>query len=484
MTPSEAFERGEDVMTHTLYPCKNAGVAYIMALVLLTMFASMAVAVTTETNLNMRKAANLSTDNAAQLHAEGGLAHLSYLLRKIDLPGAVANDQALQAVNQALPGLLGAGNLHGRALTYVAGTKISVPFIQADAAGKGYAADLELINGTFRLTVTSYSFDPAQAAGQREQAKRKVRVNLKITAPVSSALDYGVASRGSIHLTGNTKIAGSGTNANWGKVLAATSVTLEAVDITGNCTISGDLFVSDPDAYVSLTGNVSVGGESRTNNASQHIHLGVGTPGFPEPNVAAYNGITTTVIDSNTNLTGTRTFTNIRIKAGTNPNFSGTDTINGLVYIESPNNVTFSGNVYMTGVIVTDDARGGNIANNTLNMTGNVSLKGVDQLPNTAEFTALKQLPGMAILAPGFSVAMTGNFGSVGGTLAADQFQFTGNAGGTVKGSVMSWRDSSFTMTGNSNIVIDRSGGTALPAGLTMPSRFYVDPATYEEPTQ
>jgi hypothetical protein len=238
-------------MTHKLYPCKNAGVAYILALVLLTLFASMAVAVASETNLNMRKAANLATDSAVQLHAEGGLAHLSYLLRRIDLPNGGTNTQVLQTVNQALPALLGAGNLQGRPLTYVAGTKISVPFIQTDAAGRGYAADLEIVNGKFRLTVTSNSFDPAQAAGQREQARRKVRVNLNITAPVASALDYGVASRGSIHLTGNTKITGTNNaTASWGKVLAATSVTLEAVDVTGNCTISGDLYVSDPDAYV------------------------------------------------------------------------------------------------------------------------------------------------------------------------------------------------------------------------------------------
>jgi len=46
------------------------------------------------------------------------------------------------------------------------------------------------------------------------------------------------------------------------------------------------------------------------------------------------------------------TFENIRVVAGTNPNFTGHATLKGIVFIEAPNVVTFSGGTTITGIII------------------------------------------------------------------------------------------------------------------------------------
>lgn len=90
-------------------------------------------------------------------------------------------------------------------------------------------------------------------------------------------------------------------------------------------------------------------------------------------------------------------------------------------------------------------------------------------------------LPGTFLLAPGFAVKFSGNFGTINGTIAADEFKYTGNAGGTVHGWAINWGDTELTMTGNANLEIDRSGLERLPEGFVLPMRLSPVPATYEE---
>ncbi|HOF17846.1 MAG TPA: hypothetical protein PK082_02970, partial [Phycisphaerae bacterium] len=271
-------------------------------------------------------------------------------------------------------------------------------------------------------------------------------------------------------------------SASEASILSATSATNETFRLTGNCDIDGDLFMTNPDGYASLTGNVTVGGVSASDPAiAEHIHIGVPDAPFPEVDPSVFAPFATCLVDSGTSTSGNKTFNNIRIKAGTNPTFSGNIQLNGVIFIETPNRVHFSGNVTLKGVIVTEDAGDDVYDTNTIKFTGNMTARGVEELPDTPEFHDLRQMPGSFLLAPGFGVEFTGNFGTVGGTMAADSYKFTGNAGGIVKGSVICYSDSDFKLTGNSSLTIDRSGNPETPPGFSLPPTFTMTVSTYQE---
>lgn len=90
-------------------------------------------------------------------------------------------------------------------------------------------------------------------------------------------------------------------------------------------------------------------------------------------------------------------------------------------------------------------------------------------------------MPGSQILAPGFGVQFTGNFSMLNGAIAADKFTFTGNAGGTVRGPVICYSDSDFTLTGNSQLRFDRSMYDRTPPGFALPWRFAPVADSYRE---
>ena len=117
----------------------------------------------------------------------------------------------------------------------------------------------------------------------------------------------------------------------------------------------------------------------------------------------------------------------------------------------------------ITGCIVCEAPAVDNLTANQINFTGNVTSKGVDQLPAGAQYDGLRTMTGSFLLAPGYAASFTGNFNTVNGCLVASKFSFTGNAGGTIQGGIVNLSDSSFTVSGNSPIIIDRNGAVAEP---------------------
>jgi hypothetical protein len=57
----------------------------------------------------------------------------------------------------------------------------------------------------------------------------------------------------------------------------------------------------------------------------------------------------------------------------------------------------------------------------------------------------------------------------------------SGNAGGTVMGSVITLTDTPLSLNGSSEIVIASTGTTEYPAGVFFSSRYAALPDTYEE---
>lgn len=452
----------------------KTGFACVLALILLAVFAAIAVSFTCASSIVAAKADNTANSQQARLEAEGGIAFYSRLLQKAGVQGGLTGTAMMSDLYASMKADVGTGNVNAAGITYDGTGFINIPAIWTDPASSISARLIKFDDTHVHLAVT----------GQTGTTARTASLRYEVQPGLAAALNYGVASRGQIALSGNVDITGLTGHLGWGSVLSATHSTTQAITMGGNCQLSGDASVSNSSGQVVMTGSATVGGCGVGDpNLGQHIHIGVGDVEFPQPDPSVFAPYATSIVDSHTTVTGGRTFTNIRIKAGTNPRFTGNTTINGVMYIEKPNQVTFAGNAIINGVVVTDDATSSNdLTSNRISFSGNTTFRGVDTLPDQPIYQGLRALTGTAVLAPGFDVSFGGNFGTINGTLAAGQFVWGGNAGGTVKGCVINWSDSVFQMGGNALITIDRSGGIGNLPGLVSRSVLVALSSTYQSP--
>jgi Tfp pilus assembly protein PilX len=439
-----------------------------MALMVLVVLAALAVAYTHVANNSLRQGRNHARVVSARLQAEGGLAFLMGHIENIAVPANTQGQQLLDTVASALQDQLdGSGNLGGAGVAYD-GSTVVVPAIVTDEGA--FSATVELAAGhAVRLSVT----------GTSGAVQRTISVACGLRPSGSTVFDYGLASRGPVRMTGNVTVRGASDPAE-ASVFSATSDTQEAFDLSGNCTIEGDLYASDPDAYATVSGPVSVGGDCGE-GIGDHVHVGVGEVGFPEIDTAAFESYATNVVDDTTPLDQDLTLNNVRIAAGTNPTFTGDVTLNGVVFVEVPNTVEFSGNTTITAVIVTQDAGESGYLTNTIRFAGNAVSHSVAELPDTEQFYGLHDKTGTFLLAPGFGVEFTGNFGTVGGCVAAHDVRFAGNADGVICGPIVSYGDTQFELLGNTTVTIDRANAPDVPPGFALPVTLQPLADTYVE---
>ena len=452
---------------------KHKGIISILAILFLAIFATMAVVYTEVAGTNLACADNQSQILQARLSAESGMAYLSNVLQKLQLAGSPSGQALLDAVAAGLQAQLsGSANFGGQPVTYD-GVTITIPLARITGSCT--------FSGTVTLSGASATTLVLWAKGLQGQVTRSVGMNFNVSPGNSPIFKYGIATKSAVVMTGNASLTGKN-SASEANILSSTYTSQTAFNLTGNVRIQGDIYAANPAAAVSMSGNTSVGGISGTSpGVASHIHTGTVETSFPAVDPTVFQSFAVNTVDGSTSTSGNRTFTNIRIKAGTNPTFSGNTTLKGIIFVEQPNRVTFAGNTTMTGLIVTQAAPDNTYASNTINFTGNTTFSGVENLPDTSDFHVLRTMPGSSILAPGFGLTFTGNFGTVGGCMAADSFSFTGNAGGTIRGSIINYSDSQFSLTGNSSIVIDRSGTPTVPPGFSLPSTTKANPDTYLE---
>jgi len=186
-------------------------------------------------------------------------------------------------------------------------------------------------------------------------------------------------------------------------------------------------------------------------------------------------------VDANTDTSADAAFENIRVVAGTNPNFTGHATLNGIVFIEAPNVVTFSGGTTITGIIIANGDLNDDSGANQVNFSGNVSSHPVSELPQEVQFAQLRNETGTFLMAPGFSACFGGNFDTLNGSIAANGIRFHGNAGGIISGSVINYSDTEAEITGNSDLYFNRSGTSHVPAGFVPELILQYEPTSYSE---
>ena len=451
---------------------RRRGAALITSMIFVLIFSALAIGMVTLSGTNLQMAENQHKADCARACAESGLEIVRFWLNSVSIPGTTALSQRFATIAGSLQSNLTAGGITNITTSYASPT-ITIPSVTLDSAeGKSFSAKITKLDAdSLRLDVT----------GAYGAVSRTIRVNYELGERAQTVFDYGVATRGPLSLAGNIQLDGV-------NIAVESDVYIESLDsnlalsIIGNSQIAGDVKIVNPVASVDLQGGqAGIGGETGQQAIDNHVDFGAMQTEFPEPNPSYFESYATNVVDSTTDTSADATFENIRIAAGTNPTFSGHVTLKGVVFIETPNIVTFTGTADVTGIIVGDGDIEDNSGTNQINFIGNVGSIPVSELPDEQQFAGLHGETGTFVVAPGFSTSFGGSFETLSGAIAANGIQFYGNAGGTINGSVINYSDQDMTLTGNSDLNFNRSGTTKVPAGFIPEIVLNYDASSYSE---
>jgi hypothetical protein len=433
----------------------------------LVLFSTLAVGFFAATTLSVQVSRNEKDINDAMLSAQSGMEYMRYNMGSIVVPSNTPDPQLLSVVAGQLGGLLnGTGNMNGDTVGNT-GSEIDIPssarhFVTLPG-GQSFRSTITQSVELMVVTVTGYSGTAS--------VTRAVQFQYQKAAKASAIFNYGVVSKGKVVTGGASYIIGQN-DPTKGSVLSATMTDPVPVVIGGK-QVSGDISVVNPGGTVSYGSNVSIGETNDPTLIPEHIHIGVQPPLFPTIDTSSYAAYAT-----NKYVSG-NTLTNCYIPPNTNPTFSGNTTITGVLLVQAPNIVNFKGNSTIQGCIVTDNSASLDLTHNKIIFSGNVAASSVSTLP--ASYGNLRQLTGAFLLANNFAVSISGNFGTVGGSIIASQITMSGNASGTVKGSVIGLNDVPMTINGSSDIYIASTGTSNYPNGVTFGAKYTPLPGTYTE---
>ncbi len=446
----------------------RAGIVYIMGLVFLTVLSALAIVLVSTTSTGLRQAENSRQVLNARLATESGLAVMLQVLQGVQLPADTTEEILLENLRAGLAETLEGTNNFDEGAIQKVGQVVTVPTINY---GEGsFSSQFTLgTEGRYMLTVT----------GQAGNVTRTASIELMPSAISGSAFEYGIASRGRVAIGGSSTIEGVN-QPEEAKVLSILNAE-EVIRIQGAVTITGELFLSEQGATVDIQGNsASVAGTNGKDNILNNCVNFVTKPEFPEIDTAQFAPLATNVMDSASDYNQS-TYSNIRIAANTNPEFGNDVVLNGIVYIEAPNDVTFKNDCVINGMVVTEDGSDFSFDDCQLTFKSKVSVPGVEVLPDTSEFVEVKKHTGTFLLAPGFGANFHAQVNSNSGTIAADKLDFWGHCDLTIKGLIMGLSERDMTFHGHNTITIDNQNTDQTPAGFNLPLRLTPDPDSYVE---
>jgi len=451
------------------------GSALLLSLVFIVVFSAMAIAMASMSGNNVQLAENQRKLDNSRGSAESGLEVLRYWVSKVEMSGTTAPGLRFQQLATALQNELSEASVtniapvcDGNAIT------ISNVTLQSSSNQSFTAVFTKISDDNVRLEVTGYY----------DSISRTIRTNYIFGTRANNVFDYGVASKGPLSLSGNIELDGVNINVESNAYIESENALL-ALSIVGNSQIAGHVKIVNPLAYVYLQGGQAGIGGATGAEATQppYTQIGAGPTEFPEMNPDQFYSYATNVLSPTANLSADATYENLLIPASRNPNFTGHVTLRGVIYVEAPNVVTFSGGVNMTGIIVTNGIDTDDSGTNQIVFTGNVMSYPISQLPQEPQFEGLREQTGTFMMTPGFSARFGGAFDTLSGVIAANGVEFHGNAGGNINGSIINYANSTMTLSGNSDLRFNRSGLVEVPAGFVPQIVLHYDPSAYSEVT-
>jgi len=445
--------------------------ALLISLIVLAVLSAWAVAINSMSGANLQLGENLQKANSARGSAESGFDILRFWLDRIYMPGSTEPYDRFSSLANFLAADLAVNGISNIPVEIYAdhvsiGCEPNPPVVLNSSAGEYFSAELQTTGDVDILQM--------DITGSSGAVKRTIRVNYNFGTRAHTVFDYGVATKGSLELHGNITMSGANIELDAGVYIECPN-DVNALTIIGNSSIAGDVHITNPDATVDLQGGqAAIGGETAP-GAYEHVFTGIAQTEFPVPDPTYFEHYVQNTYDPNNVLTE---YQNVRIPAGTNPTFS-TVTLKGVVYIETPNVVTFSGDTSITGIIVGNGDLADNSGTNQIIFLGTVDSNSVDQLG--PEFGQLRDETGTFLMAPGFTASFGGNFETLNGAIAANGIQFFGDAGGTIEGSVLNYSNTPMVLDGNTDLYFNRSGTAEMPAGFGPEIILYYVPDSYSE---
>ncbi|MBW8036137.1 MAG: hypothetical protein FVQ79_11030 [Planctomycetes bacterium] len=450
----------------TLWQTNNnnrEGIVMVLALMFMVIFASLSVAMLSMSSANAQIANNHQQGNGALVNTHSGVEVVKYFLNDMTVPASI--ETGIQ--NQ-----LAVKNLTNMTAT-VTGSVITLASVPLDStASENFSAQITMFSDYWQADVT----------GRNGVIKRKVRSNFNIAVRADSVFDYGVATKGPLLMTGQGEL-GAVNLAVESDVFIDTSIIGNAFEIGNHGTVAGNVHIVNPLATYEVGNNSEIGGETGE-DAEGNIILDVDPVEFPVPDTDYFRQFATgDVIDANNlndYLNDNETLDNVTIAANTNPTFSGDVTIRGVLYIEQPNKVKFAGKAVVQGIIVGDSIVGDESIDNNINFSGQVDCLDSGDLIG-AEFDGIREETGTFLIAPGFSADFSGQSNIINGVIAIAGIRFTGQAGGTINGSIVNYSSDPMVLQGQGSLMFNRSGTDENPAGFEPVLMLDYDPSSYSE---
>ena len=448
------------------------GAALIISMIFVLIFSALAVSMATMSGTNLQLADNQRKANRAHACAESGLDILRFWLGRISMPGMTQQNDRFSCLANFLQDDLTVNSISNIPIAIDA-NHISIgagenPVVLYSSPAQYFSAEIQ--------TTSNIDILQMDVTGSVGAVQRTIRVNYNFGTRAHTVFDYGVATKGALNLHGNIEMSGANVELDAGVYIESEDA--NALSIIGNSSIAGDVSITNPDATVTLQGGqASIGGETGQDAIDNHVTLGAEPTEFPVPEPNYFRHYVQNIYDPNNVLTE---YDNVIIPAGTNPNPIFTSvTFRGVVFIEAPNFVTFTGNTTITGIIVGNGDLNDNSGTNQIIFSGTVDSHDVNELPE--EFGELRNETGTFLMAPGFSAAFIGDFETLNGAIAANGITFDGGAGGTINGSVINYSDEPMILRGSTDLFFNRSGTDQMPAGFGPEIILYYVPSSYSE---
>lgn len=435
----------------------------------LVLFGTLAVGFYGMSNASLQVSANDEHVTRAFLAAESGMDFMRHKLATVTIPPTTSSDQVLAALFADLKATLDDTNNLPSNISLTNNT-ISIPGsssgrIKLDSKG----------HSTFRATITDWAGEIVVKVdgyyAEPNGAVRSITMDFTRQERATSAFDFAVASKGQIVMKKGAVTSVAGVDPKIAKMLS-TKDSAGSITVTGG-SIGGDLAIVSGGS-ASITGGTVSGVSTASAILADHV-FEVTPPEFPTVDPTQFRKYATTNY-----VDGAKTQKNIIVKANTNPKFNANDTVQGIMYIESPNQVIFNGNFKLQGFIVMESSSS---TTDLLTFKGNLTMS---PLPSGSQFDALRATNGVAILAPNSAVHMTGSSGgNAVGNIIIKTFEFQGAADLTIdQGTLMTLHEgnNSAVFNGSKSVKFAATGANNQPTiGLSYSTYYSPKPSTYQE---